>query len=64
MALAENGVDLVLNGRDAAALDITAADIADRFGVSVSPVVGDVSEPEVQAGIKPLQLLGGMLVPK
>jgi 3-oxoacyl-[acyl-carrier protein] reductase len=51
IALAENGVDLVLNGRDAASLDATASDIADRLGVSVSPVVGDVSEPEVQAAL-------------
>lgn len=49
MALAENGVDLVLNGRDGASLDATASDIADRFGISVTPVVGDVSLPEVQA---------------
>jgi 3-oxoacyl-[acyl-carrier protein] reductase len=49
MALAENGVDLVLNGRDEAALDLTASDIADRYGVSVTPVVGDVSQREVQA---------------
>jgi 3-oxoacyl-[acyl-carrier protein] reductase len=46
--LAENGVDLVLNGRDAASLDLTASDIADRFGVSVTPVVGDISLAEVQ----------------
>ena len=49
IALAENGVDLVLNGRDAAALDATASDIADRFGVSVTPVIGDASRPETQA---------------
>jgi len=48
IALAENGVDLVLNGRDAASLDATASDIADRFGVSVTPVIGDVSRPEIQ----------------
>jgi len=39
----------VLNGRDAASLDLTASDIADRFGVSVTPVIGDVSLPHVQA---------------
>jgi 3-oxoacyl-[acyl-carrier protein] reductase len=49
MALAENGVDLVLNGRDAVSLDATASDIADRFGVSVTPVIGDVSRPDIQA---------------
>lgn len=49
MALAENGVELVLNGRDVAALDLTASDIADRYGVQVTPVAGDVSDPVVQA---------------
>src|SRR5689334_1658648 len=49
MALAENGVELVLNGRDASSLDLTASDIADRFGVAVTPVIGDVSDPAVQA---------------
>ncbi len=49
MALAENGVELVLNGRDPASLDLTASDIADRFGVAVTPVIGDVSDPAVQA---------------
>lgn len=39
----------MLNGRDEAALDMTASDIADRFGVAVTPVVGDVSEAKVQA---------------
>ena len=51
IALAENGVDLVLNGRDAASLDATASDIADRFDVSVTPVIGDVSRPEIQEEI-------------
>lgn len=39
----------MLNGRDGAALDLTASDIADRYSVAVMPVVGDVSQPEVQA---------------
>jgi len=41
----------VLNGRDVAALDATASEIADRFGVSVMPVAGDVSDPETQAAL-------------
>ncbi len=41
----------MLNGRDEASLDATASDIADRFGVSVSPVVGDVSDPDIQAAL-------------
>ncbi len=41
----------MLNGRDAASLDATASDIADRFDVAVTPVVGDVSEPEIQAAL-------------
>jgi len=49
MALAENGVALTLNGRDAASLEAAAAEIAERFGVPVTAVRGDVSRPEVQA---------------
>jgi 3-oxoacyl-[acyl-carrier protein] reductase len=49
MALAENGVALTLNGRDAASLEAAAAEIAKRFGVPVTAVRGDVSRPEVQA---------------
>ena len=47
-ALAEAGCDLVVNGRDAALLAATAADLRARFGVKVTEVVGDVSKPEVQ----------------
>ena len=49
MALAEAGCDLVVNGRDAEALAATAAEIRDRFGVDVTEVAGDVSDPAVQA---------------
>src|SRR5882724_9390856 len=48
-ALAEAGCDVVLNGRDHAALDATAEEIAERFGVKVAVVAGDVSKPETQA---------------
>ncbi|MGB3501601.1 MAG: SDR family oxidoreductase [Mesorhizobium sp.] len=47
-ALAEAGVDLTLNGRDAAVLGQTAADIRAEFGVSVTEIAGDVSDPAVQ----------------
>lgn len=48
-ALAEAGVDVTLNGRDAATLKATADAIRDEFVVEVSEVVGDVSDPAVQA---------------
>lgn len=48
LALAEAGVDLVVNGRDAATVRRTADDIAARFGVKVTPVAADVSTPEGQ----------------
>ncbi len=48
-ALAEAGVDLVLNGRDAAVLAVTAGEIRRRHQVSVVEVAADVSTPEGQA---------------
>jgi 3-oxoacyl-[acyl-carrier protein] reductase len=51
MALAENGVGLVLNGRDVASLEATAREIADRCGVATDAIAGDVSAPEVQAAL-------------
>jgi 3-oxoacyl-[acyl-carrier protein] reductase len=51
MALAEAGVDLVLNGRDAATLARTAEEIRKTYGVSVTEIVGDVSQPEVQKAL-------------
>lgn len=49
LALAEAGCDLVVNGRDAKTLTTTAAEIRERFDVKVTEVVGDVSEPKIQA---------------
>ena len=49
MALAEAGCDLTLNGRDADALKATATEIRNRFGVKVTEIVGDVSQPAIQA---------------
>ncbi len=51
MALATAGVSLVLNGRDRAILESTAAEIAEQTGVSVTPIVGDISTPEGQAAV-------------
>jgi 3-oxoacyl-[acyl-carrier protein] reductase len=48
VALAEAGCDIVINGRDGAALDEAARDIGSRYGVTVTPVVGDVGQPDVQ----------------
>ena len=51
MALANAGVSLVLNGRDKAVLESTAAEIANKTGVSVTPIAGDISTPEGQAAV-------------
>ncbi|MGO4561532.1 SDR family oxidoreductase [Rhizobiales bacterium 3FA27D7] len=51
VALAEAGCDLVLNGRDAALLARTAADIRQRFGVDVIEVPGDISKADVQKAL-------------
>ncbi|WP_417806912.1 SDR family oxidoreductase [Thioclava sp.] len=50
-ALAEAGVDLVLNARGAEALEATAAEIAAKYGVSVTPVAGDITTPEGRAKV-------------
>lgn len=51
IGLAEEGVDLVVNGRDEASLAATAAEIRERFGVAVVEVPGDVSDPAVQEAL-------------
>jgi 3-oxoacyl-[acyl-carrier protein] reductase len=51
MALAQNGVSLVLNGRDEAALNATAEEISKATGVSATPVIADISTPEGQAAV-------------
>ncbi len=48
-ALAEEGVDLVLNGRTEETLNQTAQGIRDRFGVTVDTIVGDVATADIQA---------------
>lgn len=50
-ALAEAGVDLVMNARGAEALEAAAADIRARYGVTVTTVATDVTTPEGQAEV-------------
>jgi len=49
--LAEAGCDVVINGRDEARLAATAADMAKRYGVKVTPVAADLATPEGQAAL-------------
>ena len=48
-ALAEAGVDLVMNARGAEALEQAAQEIRDRFGVEVVTVACDVTTPDGQS---------------
>lgn len=50
-ALAEAGVDLVLNGRGAEALEATAAEIRSKYGVDVVAVAADVATEEGRAAL-------------
>ena len=56
-ALAEAGVDLVINARSADALAHTAAEIAEKHGVSVTPAAGDITTESGRAAV--LDALGG-----
>lgn len=51
MALAQAGVSVVINGRDAALLESTAADIRAATGIEVTPVLADVNTAEGQAAL-------------
>ncbi|NNK78418.1 MAG: SDR family oxidoreductase [Litoreibacter sp.] len=51
MALAEAGVDLVLNARTAGPLEDTAAEIRDHFGVEVTAVAADIVSEEGRAEV-------------
>jgi len=51
MALAAEGVDLVINARGAEALEATAAEIRDAQGVQVTVVAGDITDTGVQAEV-------------
>ena len=50
-ALAEAGVDLVMNARSADVLEATAAEIRDAYGVSVTTVATDITTAEGQAAV-------------
>ncbi len=56
-ALAEAGVDLVINARGAEALERTAREIAEKHGVSVTPVAADITTQDGRAAV--LEALGG-----
>jgi 3-oxoacyl-[acyl-carrier protein] reductase len=51
LALAEAGCDVVINGRDAARLEATAAEIRTATGAAVHAVTADVATPEGQAAL-------------
>jgi 3-oxoacyl-[acyl-carrier protein] reductase len=51
LALAEAGVDLIVNGRDAPVLARAAAEIRERFQVDVTEIAGDVADPAVQRNL-------------
>ena len=50
-ALAEAGVDLVLNARGVAALQQTAADLRSRYGVAVTEVAADITSETGRAAV-------------
>ena len=50
-ALAAEGVDLVLNARNATALEQTSDDIRTRYGVSTTAVAGDIGTTEGRAAV-------------
>jgi 3-oxoacyl-[acyl-carrier protein] reductase len=51
LALAQAGVSLVINGRNAELLEQTAAEIRQATGAEVTPVLADVSTAEGQAAL-------------
>jgi 3-oxoacyl-[acyl-carrier protein] reductase len=51
MALAEAGVDLVMNARGAGALEASAAAIREKFGVTVVTVAADIATEEGRAAV-------------
>jgi 3-oxoacyl-[acyl-carrier protein] reductase len=51
LALAQAGVDLVINGRNAELLEQTAAEIRSAWGVNVTPILADVSTAQGQAAL-------------
>ncbi len=51
MSLAQEGVDVVINSRNAAELEATAADIRKATGVQVTAVAADVTKPEGRSAL-------------
>src|SRR6185503_7328425 len=51
MALAAEGVALVINARGAEALEATAADIRAKTGAKVATVAADITTPEGRAAV-------------
>ncbi len=51
LALAENGVELVVNGRNRDVLEVAAEEIRAATGATVKAVAADVSTPEGQAAL-------------
>ncbi len=51
MALAEEGVHLVINARTASELEATAEEIRSATGVEVKAVTGDITQPEIRQAI-------------
>ncbi|WP_010141377.1 SDR family oxidoreductase [Oceanicola sp. S124] len=51
LALAEAGVDLVLNARGAEALEATAEEIRSRYGVEVTAIAADIVSEEGRAAV-------------
>lgn len=51
LALAEAGVSVVINGRNAALLEQTATELKQVTGAAVAPVLADVSTPAGQASL-------------
>ncbi len=51
MALAGEGVHLVINARTASELEATAAEIRDAAGVEVTAIAGDITLPEIRQAI-------------
>ena len=51
-ALAAEGVDVVINGRDADRLEVAATKLAENISSRVIPVVGDVTTEEGRYGAR------------
>ena len=62
MALAGEGVDLVINARGAEALEATAAEIRGAQGVEVTAVAGDIADAGVQAEVSQSAALSSPVV--